>query len=434
VVDARIEGFDTPWLHTKEKLFMIADLHIHSKYSRACSPELTIAKWCGIKGIDLISTGDFTHPAWFKEIEENLVEEGQGFLKLKNSASPVRFVLGTEVACIYSQGGETRRLHLCLFLPDLASVKKFNEELTKRGCNIRSDGRPILGLSGKEIVKIIKNISPRGKVIPAHAWTPWFAVFGSKSGFDSLEECFEEFAPEIFAIETGLSSDPAMNWRLSALDKIALVSNSDAHSLPNLGREANVFNLDINQIGYDDLFEAIKTKDSKIFLQTIEFYPEEGMYHLDGHRACESRLTPAETKKNKGLCPVCKKPVTVGVYNRVDELADRPEGFMPKNAVPYVSLVELDKIIAEAVGVKSRKSSAVQKEYEKLIQAGGNEFKILLDLGYDELKKITSAEIVEGIRRVREKELTIEPGYDGEYGKVTIFSPKEKKDRQKKLF
>lgn len=415
---------------------MIADLHIHSKYSRACSPELTIpniAKWCGIKGIDLISTGDFTHPAWFKEIEDNLVEEGQGFLKLKNSENPVKFVLGTEVACIYSQGGETRRLHLCLFLPDLASVKKFNEELTKRGCNIRSDGRPILGLSGKEIVKIIKDISPRGKVIPAHAWTPWFAVFGSKSGFDSLEECFEEFAPEIFAIETGLSSDPAMNWRLSALDKIALISNSDAHSLPNLGREANVFNLDINRIGYDELFEAIKNKDPKVFLKTIEFYPEEGMYHLDGHRACGSRLTPEETKKNKGLCPVCKKQVTVGVCNRVDELADRPEGFVPKNVVPYVSLVELDKIIAEAVGVKSRKSSAVQKEYEKLIREGGNEFKILLELDYEELKKITSAEIVEGIRRVREKELTIEPGYDGEYGRVIIFSSKEKKDRQKKL-
>ncbi len=427
---------------------LIADLHIHSKYSRACSPELTmpnIAKWCGIKGIDLISTGDFTHLVWFKEIENNLVEEGQGFLRLKEAPSAsqsqpraggeatVKFILGTEVACIYSQGGKTRRLHLCLFLPDLASVKKFNEELTKRGCNIRSDGRPILGLSGKEIVKIIKNISPRGVVIPAHAWTPWFAVFGSKSGFDSLEECFEELAPEIFAIETGLSSDPSMNWRLSALDKIALVSNSDAHSLPNLGREANVFNLDIKKTSYNQLFKVIKEKNTKKFLKTIEFYPEEGMYHLDGHRACGSRLTPAETKKNKGLCPVCKKPVTVGVYNRVDELADRPEGFVPKNAVSFVNLVELDKIIAEAVGVKSRKSLAVQKEYEKLIKAGGNEFKILLELSYYKLKKITSAEIVEGIRRVREKELTIEPGYDGEYGRVTIFSPKEKKDRQKKL-
>lgn len=416
---------------------LIADLHIHSKYSRACSGELTlenIDKWCRIKGIDLVSTGDFTHPAWFKDIEEKLTEDGAGFLKLKNSDGLVKFILGTEVSCIYSQGGQTRRLHLCLYLPDLESVRKFNSELVARGCNIRSDGRPILGLSGKEIVKIVKVISPRGVVIPAHAWTPWFSVFGSKSGFDSLEECFEELTPEIFAIETGLSSDPAMNWRLSALDKIALVSNSDAHSLPNLAREANVFDLDIQKTSYDELFKTIKEKNPQHFLKTIEFYPEEGMYHYDGHRACGTSWTPKETKKHKNICSVCKKEVTVGVLNRVEELADRPEGHKPAGAVPYTSLVELDKIIAEAVGVKSRKSLAVQREYDKLIKNGGNEFNILLNLDLVELKKITLPEIVEGIRRVRAGEVKLAAGFDGQYGQVTIFSPQEKKGRQKKLF
>lgn len=420
---------------------LIADLHIHSKYSRACSPELTLSnidKWCRIKGINLISTGDFTHPIWFKNITDELIEEGNGFLRLRESDEAVKFILGTEVSCIYSQGGQTRRVHLCLFFPDLASVEKFNKKLTGAGKNLRSDGRPILGMSAKEVLTIMKEIAPRSVMIPAHAWTPWFAVFGSKSGFDSLEECFEELTPEIFAIETGLSSDPTMNWRLSALDKIALVSNSDAHSLPNLGREANIFALDITKTNYDELMKIIKEKKSPPaggqFLKTIEFYPEEGMYHLDGHRACNSRLTPKETKKNKGLCPVCKKELTVGVLNRVEKLADRPDGFTPPNAVPFVSLVELDKIIGEALDIKSRQSAAVQREYQNLIKKGGNEFNILLNLFYAELTKITLPEIVEGIRRVREKELKIEPGFDGQYGRVSIFSPKEKADRQKSLF
>jgi len=419
---------------------LIADLHIHSKYSRACSAELTlenIAKWCQIKGLNLISTGDFTHPAWFKGIEEYLEEDDTGFLKLKGRSLKdlkVKFILGTEVSCIYSQGGKTRRIHLCLFFPNLESVKKFNQHLEGAGKNLKSDGRPILGMSAKEILQIMKEISSRSVMIPAHAWTPWFSVFGSKSGFDSLAECFEELTPEIFAIETGLSSDPAMNWHWSDLDKIALVSNSDAHSLPNLGREANVFNLDIQTTNYDELFKVIKEKDKTKFLKTIEFYPEEGMYHYDGHRACGVSLTPQQTKKNKGLCPVCKKPLTIGVLNRVEELSDRGEGFVPVGAIPFVSLVELDKIIAEAFGIKTRSSRAVQAEYDKLIKYGSSEFNVLLNLSYAELEKITLPEVVEGIRRVREKELTIEPGFDGQYGRVTIFSPKEKKERQKSLF
>ncbi|OGH87545.1 MAG: hypothetical protein A3J93_03395 [Candidatus Magasanikbacteria bacterium RIFOXYC2_FULL_42_28] len=426
---------------------LIADLHIHSRYSRACSPELNlanIAKWCQIKGINLVSTGDFTHPAWIEEIKRDLEEVGNGFLKLKLPPPPtspsgrgrnddVRFILGTEVSCIYSQGGKTRRVHLLLFFPKISDVEKFNSALTKEGCNIRADGRPILGLTAKEVLQIMKDINPKSVLIPAHAWTPWFAVFGSKSGYDSLEECFEELTPEIFAIETGLSSDPPMNWRLSALDKITLISNSDAHSLPNLGREANMFNLDIAKTNYDEFFGAIKNKDSELFLKTIEFYPEEGMYHVDGHRACDFSCTPTQTKKLGGLCPKCKKSLTVGVLSQVEKLADRPEGYRPPDAIPYVSLVELDKIIAQALGVKSRKSVKVQAEYEKLIKYH-NEFEILLDLSYDELAKITTPIIVEGIKRVREGKLKITPGFDGEYGRVEIFTDDERKEFQGKLF
>jgi len=427
---------------------LIADLHIHSRYSRACSPELTlenIAKWSAIKGLNLVSTGDFTHPAWFKNIEEKLAEDGSGFLKLKKSlisANPSFgkrgcepcFILGTEVSCIYSQGGKVRRVHLCLFFPTLAGVRKFNEKLTGAGKNLKSDGRPILGLLAKDVLKIIKEIDERAMMIPAHAWTPWFSVFGSKSGFDSLKECFEELTSEIFAIETGLSSDPAMNWRLSALDKIALVSNSDAHSLPNIGREANVFNLDITKTNYDEFFQTIKNKNPAKFLKTIEFYPEEGMYHYDGHRACGVSFTPRESKKNKGMCPVCKRPLVIGVLNRVEELADREDGFVPDGAVPFVSLVELDKILAEVLGLKSRKSVAVARIFDEMLKKGGSELKILMDLSYEELSEIAEPMVVEGIKRMREKRLKIKPGFDGQYGEVTIFSPEEKKGRQKKLF
>ncbi len=413
---------------------LIADLHIHSRYARACSPQLTlpnIAKWCQIKGINLVSTGDFTHPAWIEEIKANLEELGNGFLRLKNKNDTL-FILGTEVSCIYKHKDKTRRVHLLLFFPKISDVEKFNATLTKEGCNIRADGRPILGLTAKEILKMIKEINPRSVMIPAHAWTPWFAVFGSKSGYDSLEECFEELTGEIFAIETGLSSDPPMNWRLSALDNIALISNSDAHSLPNLGREANVFNLDIAKTNYDEFFAVIKNKDKEIFLKTIEFYPEAGMYLVNVHFDCAFSCVPAQTKKIGGLCPKCKKSLTVGVLSQVEKLADRPEGYVPPDAIPYVSLVELDKIIAEALGVKSRQSVKVQTEYQKLIKLH-SEFKILLDLSYDELSKITLPEIVEGIKRVRESKLKITPGFDGQYGRVTIFAPEERKELQSKL-
>jgi len=422
----------------------ILDLHIHSKYSRACSSQLVLAhidETCRIKGIDIIATGDFTYPEWFLNIKNELEEiNNSGLYKLKEAVDDkLKFLLSTELALIYKdadpshKGGasKVRRIHIVVQAPNIKAVEELNNYLDKK-YNIRADGRPILGMKAPELVKLCLSIHPKFLIYPAHAWTPWFAVFGSKSGFDSLEECFHDQTENIYAIETGLSSDPAMNWRLSALDKITILSNSDAHSLPNLGREANV--MDLEKISYDEIYEAIKNKDLNKLKYTIEFYPEEGMYHFDGHRDCGVRFSPEETKKHKGICPVCKKPLTVGVMNRVNELADRPEGFEPKGAVPFKKLVELDKIIAEALDIKSRQSQQVQAEYNSLIKKGGSEMNVLLDEPLENLEKMTLPIIVEGIKRVREGKLIVEPGFDGQYGVVKIFSPKEKEDKQRKLF
>ncbi len=409
----------------------IADLHIHSKYSRACSQDLTlenIDKWCQIKGIDIVATGDFTHPAWFKEIKSKLEPLGNGLFMLREPQhdNHTKFILGTEISCIYKQGDKCRRIHINIFFPEISDVQKFNEHLERGGYNLKSDGRPILGMSAIELTKISLNINKKALIIPAHAWTPWFSIFGSKSGFDTIEECFGEYAKNIFAIETGLSSDPPMNWRLSALDKITLVSNSDAHSLPNLGREANVF--DFEESSYDEIYNTLKNQGKKKFLYTIEFYPEEGKYHVDGHAACKISLNPKETKKNNGLCPVCKKPLTIGVLYRVDDLADREVGELDDH-IPFKSMVPLQEIIAEAFDV-GKSSKKVQKEYFAMIEKGKNEFAILLDLSIEELKKISQTEVIEGIERVREGKLFIEPGYDGIYGKVKIFTDKERKKFQ----
>ncbi|MDD5341422.1 MAG: endonuclease Q family protein [Patescibacteria group bacterium] len=423
----------------------IADLHIHSKYSRACSQDLTlenIDKWCQIKGIDIVATGDFTHPAWFKEIKSKLEPLGNGLYKLKKFASSsdgsamltmtdssavgTKFILGTEISCIYKQGDKCRRIHINIFFPEISDVEKFNEYLERGGYNLKSDGRPILGMSAIELTKISLNINKKALIIPAHAWTPWFSIFGSKSGFDTIEECFGEYAKNIFAIETGLSSDPPMNWRLSALDKITLVSNSDAHSLPNLGREANVF--DFEQSSYDEIYNTLKNQDKKKFLYTVEFFPEEGKYHYDGHASHNYSVTPQVAKKNKNICPIDKKPLTIGVLHRVDDLADREIGEL-NGHIPFKSMVPLQEIIAEAFEV-GKNSKRVQEEYFNMIKKGGNEFKILLDLSLEELKKITVPEIAEGIKRVREGKLIIDPGYDGIFGKVQIFNGKERKKFQ----
>jgi len=442
----------------------ILDLHIHSKYSRSCSPELTlenIEAACRVKGVDIIATGDFTFPAWFYDIKNKLVETktGSGLYKLKSAKDDrIKFILSAEVALIYKDGGKARRIHLVIHAPNIEAAEELNNFLDKK-YNIRSDGRPILGMSAPILMKLCLEIDKRFLIYPAHIWTPWFAVFGSKSGFDKMEDCFHEYTKNIYAVETGLSSDPEMNWRLSALDSLTILSNSDAHSLPNIAREANVF--EMKDITYDEIYEIIKNK--KIYSGdvihsfnksedtnsknknnhgknigvkfTIEFYPEEGMYHYDGHRLCNISFTPEQTKKQKNICPVCKKPLVIGVMNRVDELADRVLGFKPADAAPFKKLVELDKIIAESLDIKSRHSKKVQLIYNDLIKLGANELNILLNISLKNLETIADPAIVEGIKRVREGNLIISPGFDGQYGAIKIFNEREKKkNKQKSLF
>ncbi|MBZ1348373.1 MAG: endonuclease Q family protein [Candidatus Nealsonbacteria bacterium] len=412
----------------------IVDFHIHSKYSRATSPQMDLEnldKWAKIKGIKVLGTGDFTHPEWFKNIKEKLEPAEAGLLKLKNSDSETRFILTAEISCIYSKGGKVRKIHIIVFAPSFEAVEKINVQLSWIG-NLKSDGRPILGLDAKELLKIVLNISEDCLIVPSHAWTPWFSIFGSRSGFDSIEECFEDYSKYIYAIETGLSSNPEMNWRLSSLDKITLISNSDAHSPQKIGREANVFDTDVS---YPAIIDAIKAKDSKKFLYTIEFFPEEGKYHYDGHRLCEISLSPQETKKYNGICPSCGKPLTIGVLNRVEELADREKGFKPEGAIPFKSLVPLEEIIADALGC-SAGTKGVEKEYKNLIEKLGSEFNILLEVPPESLQTATLPEISEAIIRAREGKVVKDPGYDGVYGKIKIFSPGEQKTllKQKTLF
>jgi len=409
----------------------VADFHIHSKYSRAVSPLMNLENldmWARIKGIKVLGTGDFTHPKWFEEIKNELEPAEPGLFKLKSSDSGTRFILTSEISCIYKKTGKVRKIHIIVFAPSTETVEKINDKLKQIG-NLHSDGRPILGLDAKELAKIVLEADENCLIVPAHAWTPWFSVFGSKSGFDSLEECFEEYTKYIYAIETGLSSDPAMNWRLSQLDKINLISNSDAHSLPKIGREANVFD---TELSYKGIADALKNKDKTKFLYTVEFFPEEGKYHYDGHRLCNLSLTPQQSKKCKNICPKCGKPLVIGVLNRVEELADRPEGFVPENAIPFKSLIPLNEIIAESLGV-SVLSKNVLKYYNDLIKNLGSEFKILLDSTEKEIEKWSLPEIASGVIKMREGKVSIEPGYDGVYGKIKIFSGENKlKDKKSK--
>ena len=394
------------------------DFHIHSRFARATSKAMNIPNldlWAQKKGIDVMGTGDFTHPMWMEELKTELEPAEPGLYKRKGGGK-TRFVFSSEISCIYSKGGKVRKIHLILIVPSVEAVEKINTQLGWIG-NIKSDGRPILGIDAKEVAKIVLDADPTSLIVPAHIWTPWFSVFGSKSGFDSLQECFEEYTKYIYAIETGISSDPAMNWRLSMLDNIALLSNSDSHSLEKIGREVNMFD---TELSYPAIREAIVTKDPRKFLSTIEFFPEEGKYHYDGHRVCNVSLSPEDSKKQDNQCHVCKRPLTIGTLNRVAELADRPEGFVPDNAIPYKNLIPLQEVIADALhkGVGTKQGKA---EYEKLVEAFESEFAILLDIKREELEQVTLPEIAEGIVRVREGKVTIEPGYDGEYGKIEIF-------------
>ncbi len=410
----------------------IADFHVHSKYSRATSKDMDVesmAKWAGLKGVNLLGTGDFTHPFYFAGLKQKLERLGNGLFTLKKEyrqnaqQGNVHFMLTTEVSNMYQQGGGSRRIHTMIFAPDFKVVEKINSELSELG-KLSSDGRPIFGFSAKELVEIITDVSDECFLVPAHAWTPWFSIFGANSGFDSIEECFEEQSKHISCIETGLSSDPQMNWRLSALDKICLISDSDAHSPNRIGREANVFDCDMD---YKEIIKAIKNKDKDKFLFTIEFFPEEGKYHFDGHRNCEILFSPAESRKTKNICPVCGRKLTIGVMHRVEALADRPEGFVPENAIPYKHLIPLMEIVAEALG-QGVETKGVENEYLKLVSTYGSEFRILLDLSLEELEKSTPPKILEGIKRVREGNLQIIPGHDGVYGKIQIFGEKEKEE------
>ncbi len=409
---------------------IIADLEIHSRFARAVSKDMNLAtleQWGTLKGIELIGTGDFTHPTWFSELKDELEEDGSGFLKRKGSASTIRFMLSAEISCIFGRNG-TRRIHTLVYAPNLATAAKVNARLSTVG-KLKSDGRPIIGIDIKELLKIVLDVSPECVMVPAHVWTPWFGMYGSNSGFDSLKECFEELADMIPAVETGLSSDPSMNWRLSELDSKAIVSYSDAHSPRNIGRESTIFEL--AKLTYTNYVKALhnpspKKNDLDRIIMTTEFFPEEGMYHWDGHRAHDLRMSPAETRKVKGVCPKCGGKLTVGVAHRVDKLADRAESYAPKGRPPFIRLIQLSKIIGEALDL-GHLTKTVEIEYRAIISNFGSEFNVLLNVPLEELAKHVSPITVEGIKRVREGTLHIEPGYDGTYGIVKIFTDAERK-------
>ncbi|MFH1777816.1 MAG: endonuclease Q family protein [Candidatus Omnitrophota bacterium] len=409
-------------------MFFVADFHIHSKYSRATSRDMDVehlSEWAKLKGIQVMGTGDFTHHLWLEELKSKLKPQDNGLYVYKD----VNFIPTAEISSIYSKKGRTYKVHTLILAPSFEVVDEINLRLLRIG-NLASDGRPILGLDAAELARIVFNVSGECMLIPAHAWTPHFSVFGSNSGFDCLEDCFEEQTKNIFCIETGLSSDPAMNWRLSKLDNISLISNSDAHSPSRIGREANVFDA---VLSYKEICDVLKTKDKKRFLYTVEFFPEEGKYHYDGHRNCNVCLAPEESKKNMNLCPKCGRALTIGVMNRVEQLADRPRGYVPENAIPYKNLIPLDEIIADAKQM-TKKTKAVEKEYRLLLQKFGTEFNILLNVPRQELEQFTASRIAEGIVKVREGKVKIYPGYDGEYGKISIFEGESTGEKQLSLF
>jgi uncharacterized protein (TIGR00375 family) len=398
----------------------IADLHIHSHFSRATSHDMLIpriAEIARLKGIKLLGTGDFTHPKWLELLKKDLKPAGSGFFTYKD----IYFVLTTEVNNIYTKNARLRRIHNIIFSPDFSDVDKINQFLAKYG-SLASDGRPTLSLDSYKMLAEIKELSPKSFLVPSHIWTPWFSLYGSNSGFDSIKDCFGDLTKEIVALETGLSSDPAMNWRLSELDSFSLISNSDAHSPSRLGREANVFDCELS---YDEIHKVLKTKDNKKFLYTIEFFPEEGKYHYDGHRNCQVRLSPKQSLLNNDLCPVCGRRLTIGVLHRVESLADRKEGFVPPNAIPYKNLVPLEEIIAAALGV-GRDTVAVQTKYESLVKNLGGEFNVLLASTIEDIKQFSDERIATGVDKMRRRDITVLPGYDGVFGTIKIFSDDEK--------
>lgn len=441
-------------------MHIIADLQLHSKYSRAVSPKMDlfgISEWALKKGIHLIATGDWTHPLYFKEIVANLAETSPGIYKLKNQQKSVKFLLSTEISSIYTQGGKQRRVHNLIFSPSIQICERIIQELKKRGANLMSDGRPIVGISSKDLLELCLGIDKNILFIPAHAWTPWFSIFGSKSGFDSIEECFGNLAPYIYAIETGLSSDPIMNWQIKELDNRSIVSFSDAHSGPKLGREATIFipnnksQITNNDFSYNDISCAIRQNpNGKLKIgYTIEFFPEEGKYHWDGHRACGIRYTPQETKEKGIICPKCKQPLTIGVEWQVNKLASRTIAHddllflqnkvgltfvydKEKKRVPFVSMIPLLEILLE---INNHSQTKSMNEYERLTTLFATEFDILLKKTYEEIESAGGKKLRDAIRIVRERKAVVDPGFDGVFGTVKIFNnheeekPPEKKEQ-----
>ena len=429
---------------------IIADLHIHSKYSRATSEKMDIdeiTRFAKIKGLNLVGTGDFTHPRWLEELKEKLVavQDADLYTFRKDPSSQVYFMITSEVSTIFTFENEAKKIHHVILTPNLATASQINERLALHG-NLSVDGRPTLDMTAPQLVEEITEISKENVVFPSHAWTPWFSIFGAFSGFDRMEDCYQDMTKHIFALETGLSSDPPMNWRLSTLDKYTLVSNSDSHSSwPwRIGREANVFELE--QCTYSNVVDAIRSKDANSFKYTIETDPAYGKYHWTGHRNCKISLSPQEAIKFGNRCPVCNRRLTKGVEQRVEELADRPTGFKPEKAIGYMHLLPLSEIIATVLGVTYPSVKKVWDNYNMLIEKFGNEYAVLIDALEEEMTKIVDPKIAEAIVKVREGKVKIVPGYDGVYGQLILFekegqeekrkeeSPSQQRERQQSLF
>jgi len=437
----------------------VTDLHLHSKYSRAVSKDMVLpvlTDFAKRKGLQILSTGDWTHPLWLREIKAQLEESNSGLYKLKseyqNSKSEIKeiyFILSVEIASIYSQKGRVHRIHNLVLSPSFATAEKINAELLKRGCNLSSDGRPIVGISSRDLLELILEIDERSMLIPAHIWTPWFSLYGANSGFDSIKECFGDMSEYIYGIETGLSSDPEMNWQIKDLDSRSILSFSDAHSPAKMGREATVLRLE--EPNYENIRKAIiaqskkqgngnvSMQDSNRVLYTIEFYPEEGKYHYTGHRNCNIIQTPEETKEKGDICPICKRKLTVGVMHRVQDLANEsvagvtqlnshglkwfkdPKGLHP----PFVKIVPLNEIIAESLGVAVG-TAKVQQAFNSLCDAVGSEIDVLLKTPVSKIVSIAGEKVAEGIEKVRNGTIVIRPGFDGEYGVVKIWNDEKK--------
>ena len=415
---------------------VIADLHIHSRFSRATSTKMSvreIARFAKIKGLNLVGTGDFSHPRWLKELSTDLTEvEGTNLYKPSNDpASHIWFMITNEVCTIFTFEGKAKKVHHVILAPSLEVAAQINDRLAKYG-NLTADGRPMLNMTAPQLIEEVMQVSPENEVFPAHAWTPWFSIFGAFSGFDRVEDCYQDMTKHVHALETGLSSDPPMNWRLSALDKYTLVSNSDSHSFwPwRIGREANVFELE--KLTYHEVVDAVRQKDSRRFKFTIETDPAYGKYHWTGHRNCHVSLPPQEAIEIGNICPVCGRPLTKGVEQRVEELADRPADFKPDNAIGYMHLLPLSEIIATVLGAASPSVQSVWSIYNKLIERFGDEYSVLIDSPFEEMTKIVDARVAEAVVRARNEQIHVTPGYDGVYGQPVLFENEQQTQKQEK--